>query len=229
MYVRVYVSTLSLSINTQKRTWPISGHLTSRLVSNAYFHLWTLLFPEGLKNMFKPTSRVHSYSVRGSSNNVFVSRPCIRKQLRGRLAIRAAATGGYSVSNTVADPVLQIRGEEGGGLFRLFGPQFGLKIRGGGASPPGPLTWIRHGQLFKVRSDIVLNWGGGIYDSTYSVMVRVEPPLTRRPPLFKGHSFCQTVHSATLRSILRDDTHTKRKQLRIRLVFIAVFVKSSWL
>ena len=77
--------------------------------------------------------------------------------LRGRLAIRAAATGGYSVSNTVADPVHQIRGEEGGGLFRLFGPQFGLKIRGGGASPPGPLTWIRHGQLFKVRSDIVLN------------------------------------------------------------------------
>ena len=137
MYVRVYVSTLSLSINTQKRTWPISGHLTSRLVSNAYFHLWTLLFPEGLKNMFKPTSRVHSYSVRGSSNNVFVSRPCIRKQLRGRLAIRAAATGGYSVSNAVADPVLQIRGEEGGGLFRLFGPQFGLKIRGGEA-PPGP-------------------------------------------------------------------------------------------
>ena len=138
MYVRVYVSTLSLSINTQKRTWPISGHLISRLVSNAYFHLWTLLFPEGLKNMFKPTSRVHSYIVRGSSNNVFVSRPCIRKQLRGRLAIRAGATGGYSVSNAVADPVLQIRGEEGGGLFRLFGPQFGLKIRGGGASPPGP-------------------------------------------------------------------------------------------
>ena len=62
------------------------------------------------------------------------------------------------MSNAVADPVLQIRGEEGGGLFRLFGPQFGLKIRGGGgASPPGPPTWIPHGQLFKVRSDIGLN------------------------------------------------------------------------
>ena len=27
-------------------------------------------------------------------------------------------------------------------FFRPFGPQFGLKIRGGG--PPGPLPWIRH-------------------------------------------------------------------------------------
>ena len=162
------------------------------------------------------------------------------KQLRGRLAIRAAVTGGCSVWNAVAGPELQIRGE-GGCLLRLFGPQFGLKIRGkgGGGKPPRPLPRICHGQLFKVRYDIALNWGGGICDSTYSVMVkvnfcpinvsRVEPPLTRRPPLFKGHSFCQTVHSATLLSILRDDTHTKGKQLRIRLVFIAVFVKSSWL
>ena len=30
-------------------------------------------------------------------------------------------------------------GGEVGGLFRLFGPQFGLKIRGrGGKPPPGP-------------------------------------------------------------------------------------------
>ena len=28
-------------------------------------------------------------------------------------------------------------------FFRLFGPQFGPKIRGG-AGPPGPLPWIRH-------------------------------------------------------------------------------------
>ena len=54
----------------------------------------------------------------------------------------------------MADPDLQIRGEGGGppdpdpGLqkvcFRPFGPQFGLKIRGGGAEPPEPLLWIRH-------------------------------------------------------------------------------------
>ena len=161
------------------------------------------------------------------------------KQLRGRLAIRAAVTGGCSVWNAVAGPELQIRG--GGGLsFSALRASVWSKNKGdgGGASPPRPLTRICHGQLFKVRYDIALNWGGGICDSTYSVMVkvnfcpinvsRVEPPLTRRPPLFKGHSFCQTVHSATLLSILRDDTHTKGKQLRIRLVFIAVFVKSSF-
>ena len=28
-----------------------------------------------LKNVFKPTSRVHSYNLRGASNNVFVPRP----------------------------------------------------------------------------------------------------------------------------------------------------------
>ena len=33
------------------------------------------LYPEGLKNMFKLTSRVHSHNVRGSSNNVFVPKP----------------------------------------------------------------------------------------------------------------------------------------------------------
>ena len=63
----------------------------------------------------------------------------------------------------VADADLQI-GEGGGGssrpwdnvgpglqnnFFRPFGPQFGLKIRGGGCDPPVPLPWIRHwcGQL----------------------------------------------------------------------------------
>ena len=54
------------------------------------------------------------------------------------------------------DPDLEIRGEgtqssipldKGGGVVQspkkfFFGPQFGLKIRGGG--PPGPLPWIRH-------------------------------------------------------------------------------------
>ena len=39
-------------------------------------------------------------------------------------------------------------GGGGGGLpknfFRPFGPQFSLKIRGGGGGPPRPLPWIRH-------------------------------------------------------------------------------------
>ena len=33
------------------------------------------LYPESLKNMFKPTSGVHSYNVRGASSNIFVPRP----------------------------------------------------------------------------------------------------------------------------------------------------------
>ena len=32
------------------------------------------LYPESLKNVLKPTSRVHSYNVQGASNNVFVPR-----------------------------------------------------------------------------------------------------------------------------------------------------------
>ena len=62
------------------------------------------------------------------------------------------------MGNTVVDPDLQIRGGGGGGeggkgraqsqkkLFRPFGPQFGLKIRGGGQAPmgssPGSATGI---------------------------------------------------------------------------------------
>ena len=33
------------------------------------------LYPESLKNVFKPTSGVHSYNVRGASNTDFVPRP----------------------------------------------------------------------------------------------------------------------------------------------------------
>ena len=47
---------------------------------------------------------------------------------------------------SVADPDLQIKGGGAGlqkKLFRPFGLQFGLIIRGG-PDPPGPLAWIRH-------------------------------------------------------------------------------------
>ena len=33
--------------------------------------------------MFKPTSEVHSYNVRGASNNIFVPRPCAEAAKRG--------------------------------------------------------------------------------------------------------------------------------------------------
>ena len=62
---------------------------------------------------------------------------------------------------TVPDPDLELRGAGRGGarssrpldkgemgpvskkFFRPFGPQFGLKIRGG-PGPPGTVPWIRH-------------------------------------------------------------------------------------
>ena len=71
------------------------------------------------------------------------------------------------MGNTAVDLDLQIR--RGGGekrrarspkkLFRPFGPQFGLKIRGGGR-PPGPLPWIRHWnmQSFELISSETVDW-----------------------------------------------------------------------
>ena len=44
------------------------------------------------------------------------------------------------------DPEIKAGGGEAvskNNFFRVFGPQFGLKIRGG-AGPPGPLPGIRH-------------------------------------------------------------------------------------
>ena len=54
-----------------------------------------------------------------------------------------------SLDKSVLDPDLEISGGEGGG--RPFGPQFGLKIRGGPGSPR-PLPWIRHCRLSSVSS-----------------------------------------------------------------------------
>ena len=56
---------------------------------------------------------------------------------------------GWTGPNAMADPDLQIRRWGGGGpqkkkgFLRPFGPQFGLKIKGG-SGPLGPLPWIRH-------------------------------------------------------------------------------------
>ena len=42
---------------------------------NSFVYLLNNLYPESLKNAFKATTGVHSYNVRGASNNVFVPRP----------------------------------------------------------------------------------------------------------------------------------------------------------
>ena len=71
------------------------------------------------------------------------------------------------MGNTAVDPDLQIRRVGGEGrkgrtqsqkkLFRPFGPQFGLKIRGGGR-PPGPLPWIRHWNMLSLISSETVDW-----------------------------------------------------------------------
>lgn len=59
-------------------------------------------------------------------------------------------------------PVIQnpgIRGGKGGVvskkfvpcLFRPFGPQFGLKIRGGGGAPPGPSPGSGTGYIYEIN------------------------------------------------------------------------------
>ena len=74
----------------------------------------------------------------------------------------------------MVDPDLQIRRGEGGGggrkgrtqsqkkLFRPRGPQFGLKIRGGGGGgrSPGPLPWIHQWnmQSFELISSKTVDW-----------------------------------------------------------------------
>ena len=44
-------------------------------------------------------------------------------------------------------------------LFRLFGPPFGLKLRGGvGGGPPGSLPWIRHRRKFRTGDHDKMAW-----------------------------------------------------------------------
>ena len=47
----------------------------SKQLAISVFKSLNNLYPKSLKNMFKPTSVVHSYNVRGASNNIFVPRP----------------------------------------------------------------------------------------------------------------------------------------------------------
>ena len=42
-----------------------------------------------------------------------------------------------------------------GGFFRPFGPQFGLRIRGWGDGPPGPLPWIPHWHVLNKNENII--------------------------------------------------------------------------
>ena len=55
--------------------WDTLEQRRSKQLAISVFKSLNNLYPESLTNMFKPTSGVHSYNVRGASNNIFVPRP----------------------------------------------------------------------------------------------------------------------------------------------------------
>ena len=55
--------------------WDSLEQIRPKQLAISVFKSLNNLYSEGLKNMFKPNSRVHSHNVRSSSNNVFVPRP----------------------------------------------------------------------------------------------------------------------------------------------------------
>ena len=56
--------------------WLFLGQrLSNKLLTRSVFKSLSNLYSEGLKNILKPTSRIHFYNVRGALNNVFVPRP----------------------------------------------------------------------------------------------------------------------------------------------------------
>ena len=59
----------------QDLRWDTVEQRRSKQLAISVFKSLNNLCPESLKNMFKPTSGVHSYNVRGASNNIFVPRP----------------------------------------------------------------------------------------------------------------------------------------------------------
>ena len=59
----------------QDLRWDTLEQRRSKQLAISVFKSLNNLYPESLKNMFKPTSGVHSYNVRGVSNNIFVPRP----------------------------------------------------------------------------------------------------------------------------------------------------------
>ena len=60
----------------QDLRWDTLEQRRSKQLTISVFKSLNNLYPESLKNMFKPTFRVHSYNVRGASNNIFVPKPC---------------------------------------------------------------------------------------------------------------------------------------------------------
>ena len=74
----------------QDLRWDTLEQRRSKQLAISVFKSLNNLYPESLKNVFKPTSGAHSYNVRGASKNVFVPR------LRTEAAERALSYRGGS-------------------------------------------------------------------------------------------------------------------------------------
>ena len=59
----------------QHLRWDTLEQRRSKQLAISVFKSLNNFYPESLKNMFKPISRVHSYNVRGASKDIFVPRP----------------------------------------------------------------------------------------------------------------------------------------------------------
>ena len=59
----------------QELGWDTLEQRHSMLLTISVFKSLNNLYPQSSKNVFQPTSTVHSYNVQGASNNVFVPKP----------------------------------------------------------------------------------------------------------------------------------------------------------
>ena len=76
----------------------------SKQLAISVFKSLNNLYPESLKNVFKPTSGVHSYNVRGASNNIFVPRPHTEAAKRA-FSYRDQSCGMNGLENVLKDEI----------------------------------------------------------------------------------------------------------------------------
>ena len=86
----------------QDLRWDTLEQRRSKQLAISVFKSLNNLYPESLKNMFKPTSGVHSYNVRGASNNIFVPRPHTEAAKRA-FSYRRQSCGG--LENVLKDEI----------------------------------------------------------------------------------------------------------------------------
>ena len=93
-------------LRISSKTWDgitLSKDALNSSQSISVFNSLNNLYPESLKSMFKPTSGVYSYNVRGASNNVFV--PRIRIEAAKRAFSYRGAVMWNDIENVLKDEI----------------------------------------------------------------------------------------------------------------------------